>query len=159
MDLTFRIDGLNDPSGAIDLARLEQFVARFRSAVVRSAQAELGVPAYRRRLDGHDAPRFRLQDLSEGSTALVLRSVEDDHLTSQAVARHLDALAEFQASGSWPSYIYPGERESWGRVYTSLLPPTGGAGAVTINGAERARLDRAAAEELERKPGLPTYHH
>lgn len=162
MDLVIHVEGLDDPSGAIEISRLGEFISRFKAAVLRSAQAELAVPAYRRNLAGRPVPRFRLFEVSEGSTTLRLRSVEQEgeskKFTTQLVARHLDAVSQFSASGTWPRFMYPGERESWGRVYLGLVPSSGGSVSISMNGEPRARVNRGTAEELQRSPAFPTYH-
>lgn len=154
MDVVFRIEGLDEPSGEVDLLRLEQFVIAFRSGILRSAQAALNVPAHRRALEGEEVPRFRLADIGEGSTALVLRSVDERPVTVQSVQRHVEALTDYLSGRGWPAYMYPGERQAWGHAYRALMANEGAQVTVRLNGLE-AKVDEGVVNALESAPVLP----
>jgi hypothetical protein len=158
MDLIVRLEGLNEPSGQIDLRRLEHFANRFRAALLRSAQAALGIPAYRRTLGDEEPPSFRLAGLTDGSTGLLLRSADDRNLTIESATRHLEGVNSYVATGQWPPYIYPGERQAWGYFYATLFDRRReGVAVVTVDGVEKARIDRGVMDALEQAPILPNY--
>lgn len=155
MEIVFRVEGLDEPAGEVDLLRLEQFVAAFRTGILRSAQAALNVPAHRRALEGDDIPRFRLTDVGEGSTALVLRSADERPVTVQSVQRHVEALSDYLSGRGWPVYMYAGERQAWGQVYRTLVTERAGS-RVRVSVNERAvTVDEGAIDALERDPVLP----
>jgi hypothetical protein len=157
MDLRVTVDGLEEPQGEVELLRLETFVGRFRTAVMRSAQAHLGVPAYRRTLGDEEPPHFRLVGVSPGSTGLLIRSADDRPVTVEAVGRHLAGLSEYERSGRWPPFIYPGERQAWGEAYRSLVGRSPAIVRVAIDDQEVARVNRGLVDALEQVPVTPEY--
>jgi hypothetical protein len=125
---------------------------------LRSAQAALGIPSYRRRLGDEAPPEYRLSHLAPGSTTVGLVSVDDRQVSVDAVTRHLDGLDDFIRTGQWPRHMYPGERQAWADVYGSLFRGDLGASAlVSVNGGEARRVDTAVREELAREPITPAY--
>lgn len=158
MEITFRLTVLGDPDGQIDLQRLASFAQNFHTATLRSAQAALGIPAYRHALGDEPPPRYRLKRLSEGSTALTVVSVDNREISEEAVTRHLKGLDEYTRTGRWPPHIYPGERQAWAEVYGSLFRTDKNAVAlVSVNSGEPRRIDMSTRDELSREPRAPTY--
>lgn len=157
MDLQVTVDGLAEPQGEVELLRLETFIARFRTAVMRSAQAHLGVPAYRRTLGDEEPPHFRLAGVLPGSTDLLIRSANDRSVTVEAVTRHIAGLSEYARTGRWPPFIYPGERQAWGDAYRALVGRTQAVVRVAIDGIEVARVNRGVVDALEQVPATPEY--
>lgn len=159
MDLKFHVVGLDDPPGEIDLLRLEQFAARFRAAIMASAKAELNVAAYRRTLPDEDPPRFRLADLTKGSTTLQVRSTDERPLTIQSATRHLDAVRTFIRDGGWPTYVLPGERQAWGAMYRGLAGRQSVIVEVSVDGVAQARMEPSLVAALEQADLSPRFEH
>jgi hypothetical protein len=158
VDITFRLELLGDPAGQIDLRRLYAFSRRFRAAALRSAQAALSVPAYRRTLGDEPAPEYRLSGLSEGSTVLRVSTADERPISSQAVTRHIEAIEAFSRTGEWPPHMYAGERQAWAEVYRSLFRRDRGAAAVVqVNGGGGLRVDAALTEQLAKAQLAPDY--
>jgi len=157
MEIRFRLVLPGEPTGTIDLSRLEAFAKTFRAATLRSAQAALSIPTYRHSLGEEARPEYRLVDLTDGSTTLVLSGTDDRPLTREAVVRHLNAVDHHNRTGVWPPYVYPGELQAWGSVYTSLMRRVATAEAeVTVDGVTN-RITQHAVEALSKEPLRPMY--
>lgn len=148
MEFEFRLVLPGEPAGQIGLARLLQFAREFQMATFRSAQAELNIPAYRRKLGDEPRPQYRLIRLDPGSTRLTVGSLDDREISRLAVTRHLAALARYEEQRTWPPRMYQGELQAWGAFYNDLL-----AGAehsfveVGVNGAT-SRVTKVLATAL-----------
>src|SRR5260370_31912149 len=128
VEIRFRLTLRGEPSGTIDLGRLEGFAKAFRAATLKSAQASLSIPSFRHSLRDEPRPDYRLVDLTDGSTTLVLASSDDRPVTREAVSRHLEAVEEYDRTGAWPPYVYPGGLQAWAEVYQTLFRRSSGAG-------------------------------
>jgi hypothetical protein len=143
MEAVFRFEFADEPRGEIQLSRLEGFARLLRRATLRSAQAELSIPAYRKQLGEEPRPEYRLARLSDGSTTIALASVEDRPIDRVAVTRHLDALRAHQDTGSWPPGIDAGELDAWAAFYTAAFARDATASVdVAVDGTQ-VRVDAA----------------
>ncbi len=157
VEIRFRLTLPGEPSGTIDLGRLEGFAKAFRAATLKSAQASLSIPSFRHSLGDEPRPDYRLVDLTDGSTTLVLASSDDRPVTREAVSRHLEAVEEYDRTGAWPPYVYPGELQAWAEVYQTLFRRSSGAEAVvSVDGRDR-RVTHSSVEALAREPIRPLY--
>jgi hypothetical protein len=157
MEVRLRILVPGEPAGTIDLARLEGFAKAFRVATLRSAQAAMNVPSFRHTLGDQPRPEYRLVDLTDGSTTLVLNSVDERPLTREAVTRHLEAVQQHERTGSWPGHVYGGELQAWADVYQSLFRKSSDAEAIVTVDGDTQRITRHDVEALAREPKRPMY--
>jgi len=124
MEFQFRLVLPGEPEGQIGLGRLLQFAREFQVATFRSAQAELNIPAFRRKLGDEPRPQYRLIRLDAGSVRLTVASVDEREISRLAVTRHLTALTRYDAERVWPARMYQGELQAWGAFYTDILADT-----------------------------------
>ncbi len=148
MDIEFRLVVPGEPEGQIGLPRLGAFVQKFQLATFRSAQAELHIPAFRRKLGDESRPRYRLARLSVGSAQLTIATEDDRDISRLAVTRHLDGLREYERSGTWPQSLHQGELQAWGDFYSAILGNHERAYADVTVGGESLRVDRVKATIL-----------
>ncbi len=133
------------------------FAQKFQLATFRSAQAELHIPAYRRKLGDEARPQYRLTRLSGGSAVLTVATEDGRDISNLAVTRHLDALRHYERTGAWPLAMYQGELQAWGDFYTSIL---GGHERATVEvraSGEPLRIDRVRATALIDAAPEPEY--
>jgi hypothetical protein len=157
VEIRFRLTLPGEPPGTIDLARLEGFAKAFRSATLRSAQTSLSIPSYKQSLGDEPRPDYRLVELTDGSTTLVITSTDDRPVARDAVSRHLEAVEEYNRVGHWPPYMYVGELQGWAEVYQTLFRHASNAEAVvSVDGINR-RVTHSSVEALAREPARPQY--
>lgn len=159
MNVTFRFDLSDEPPGKLRLARMVAFARAFQNAALRSAQAELSIPAFRRNLGDEARPEYRLIGLAAGSVGLTLESVQDRDVDRAAVTRHLDAVQAYESSGSWPSGVQRGELQAWGEVYEAVFRGSGpSSAAISTNGLTQ-HIDSAIATALANASPVASFRH
>ncbi len=147
MDFQYRLVVQGEPAGQISLTRLIAFSRGFQIATFRSAQAELHIEAFRRKLGDEARPEYRLSGLTDGSSTLTVTSVDDRPLSGLAVTRHLVGTEQYRSTGRWPNELYQGELEAWGDFYAKIL--TGEHSLVEIKTPDgEYRIDKVIATAL-----------
>src|SRR5260370_31220417 len=155
VEIRFRLTLRGDRCGRSAVGRLEGFAKAFRAATLKSAQASLSIPSFRHSLGDEPRPDYRLVDLTDGSTTLVLASSDDRPVTREAVSRHLEAVEEYDRTGAWPPYVYPGGLQAWAEVYQTLFRRASGAGAVGGRDGPGRPGARSHVGNLAREPIRP----
>jgi hypothetical protein len=159
MNVVFNFDLTDEPPGKIRLARLIAFAEEFQRAALRSAQAELNIPAFRRGLGDEPRPEYRLSRLTEGSVGLTLESIQDREIDGLAVARHLDALQSFKQEGTWPSGFQRGELRAWSQVYQAAFRGSAASSVEVIVNGTTQQIDGLVVTALANATAMTSFRH